>query len=89
MNRRGFIQGLAGALAGFAILPAATTYTRLWKAVVIPKINPEWLSAPYEISFVGSGRLFPVWERKPTYDFGTRLKFNPHNGLYEPVPMYV
>lgn len=32
MNRRRFIGNLAGALAGFAILPPATTYHRVWRA---------------------------------------------------------
>lgn len=33
MNRRGFFGAIGAAVAGFSILPAATTYTRLWKAV--------------------------------------------------------
>lgn len=32
MNRRSFIGNLAGALAGFAVLPPATTYGRVWRA---------------------------------------------------------
>lgn len=32
MNRRSFIGNLAGALAGFAILPPAQTYERVWRA---------------------------------------------------------
>lgn len=32
MNRRLFIGNLAGALAGFAVLPPATTYERIWQA---------------------------------------------------------
>lgn len=32
MNRRSFIGNLAGALAGFAVLPPATTYERIWRA---------------------------------------------------------
>lgn len=31
MNRRSFIERLAKAAAGFTILPAATTYQRVWK----------------------------------------------------------
>lgn len=59
MNRRSFIGGFAAALAGFAVLPPATTYTRLWKAVrpVDPKWipNPEWVNAPYQIYFWNAG----------------------------------
>lgn len=45
MTRRDFISGATKALAAFAILPAATQYTRLWKAVSVPKLqpNPDWV----------------------------------------------
>lgn len=36
MNRRSFIGNLASALAGFAILPPATTYERIWRATRKP-----------------------------------------------------
>lgn len=49
MNRRGFFRTLAAATAGFSILPPATTYQRIWKAVAMPKINPEWVKATYEM----------------------------------------
>lgn len=32
MNRRSFLETLAKAAAGFTILPAATTYGRVWRA---------------------------------------------------------
>lgn len=32
MNRRGFLASLGKAVAGFTILPSATTYVRTWKA---------------------------------------------------------
>lgn len=32
MNRRRFIGNFAAALAGFAVLPPATTYGRVWRA---------------------------------------------------------
>lgn len=32
MNRRHFLRSIAGAVAGFTILPPATTYSRIWKA---------------------------------------------------------
>lgn len=57
MNRRGFFSTLAKAVAGFTILPAATTYARNWtptENLWVP--NPEWENADYEIkwaSFAG------------------------------------
>jgi hypothetical protein len=50
MNRRSFLKSLGV----FAILPAATTYPRLWKAVRMDPewgVNPEWRDAPYEVVF--------------------------------------
>lgn len=54
MNRRHFIGNFASALAGFAILPAATTYTRLWKAVRVtgPMLNPAWETAEFQAVFI-------------------------------------
>lgn len=62
-SRRGFFATLTAAAAGFSILPAATTYTRLWKAVKpTPKLigipNPEYANAPYErMWFVSESQL--------------------------------
>lgn len=47
MNRRSFLETLAKASAGFTILPAATTYGRVWRAqrrldytcVFLPDVN--------------------------------------------------
>jgi hypothetical protein len=36
MNRRAFLDVLTKAAAGFAILPAATTYARTWAGVLVP-----------------------------------------------------
>lgn len=36
MNRRRFFQGLATTIAGFTILPPATTYARVWRATPQP-----------------------------------------------------
>lgn len=54
MNRRSFFGTIATALAGFSVLPAATTYTRLWKATRLtgPIINPEWETTHYEVAWV-------------------------------------
>lgn len=53
MNRRNFFKKLAVATAGFSILPAATTYERVWKAVRQPMWipNPDYVTAPYETLF--------------------------------------
>lgn len=54
MNRRGFFSTLAKAAAGFTILPAATTYSRIWRVQREPiyYINPEWTSAHFEYNFI-------------------------------------
>ena len=54
MNRRGFFSTLAKAAAGFTILPAATTYGRIWRVQREPihYINPKWISAPYDITYI-------------------------------------
>lgn len=35
MDRRNFIRGIVTATAGFAILPSALTYPRIWKPSII------------------------------------------------------
>lgn len=51
MNRRDFIKGAGALLGAFTILPAATTYNRLWKAYRKPKwiglvvVNPAYENA--------------------------------------------
>ncbi len=48
MKRRSFFSTLATAVAGFAILPPATTYARVWRAQrSIP--NPDYVDTPYEM----------------------------------------
>ena len=58
MNRRGFLKDLGVLAAGFAILPSAQLYTRTWKVQrAVPAewiINSEWLTAPYEVIWIGS-----------------------------------
>ena len=64
MNRRGFFSTLAKAAAGFTILPAATTYERIWRVqrghlpvrqLVVPLNMNDWptLHPPY--AFVCGG----------------------------------
>lgn len=52
MNKRDFLATLAKAAAGFAILPAANTYKRVWHKTAenIWMPNPDWVNAPYEIT---------------------------------------
>lgn len=46
MTRRGFFKTLAAATAGFTILPPATTYQRIWKAM-----RPSLGCTFYELPF--------------------------------------
>lgn len=45
MNRRSFLGKLSAAVAGFAILPPATTYSRIWKAqkAIPAQLVPYWI----------------------------------------------
>ncbi len=53
MNRRGFFSTLAKAAAGFTVLPAATTYSRIWRVQRGPIIPvwynrfPDWYAVNY------------------------------------------
>lgn len=49
MNRRSFIGNLAGALAGFAVLPPATTYERIWRVqrpIILDPLFANWFEHP-------------------------------------------
>jgi hypothetical protein len=75
MNRRKFLSSIGTALAGFAILPSATTYLRNWrpqsKGIMVPpeglisaaKIPEGWLSTEmilkYNLEHL-QNRMFPV-----------------------------
>lgn len=54
MNRRSFFSTLSAAVAGFAILPPATTYHRIWRTTRPERliVNPDWESAPYEMRWM-------------------------------------
>lgn len=55
MNRRNFLGKLLAAGAAFSVLPSATTYARNWvkrEALWIP--NPDYVTAEYEIQWIGS-----------------------------------
>lgn len=41
MNRRGFLSTLGAAVAGFTVLPPATTYSRIWKARKLAPFNHQ------------------------------------------------
>ncbi len=87
MNRRGFFKTLAAATVGFAILPPATTYQRVWKAVATPQINPAWISAPAEIGFIFNPMAFRgEWKFiTDSVPVGFPLRFTHKNGIYESV----
>jgi len=77
MNRRSFFKTLAAAVAGTVVLPPAITFDRCWKTAASYKkvggiwvINPEWLNAPYELSFLrnqGFDRVSPVLFKRPEF----------------------
>ena len=74
-NRRSFLKNLCVGAAAFSILPASKTYSRIWKPrAIVPvryEINPEWVNAPYEISYWWNGKDV----RK---EMGLILKRKPH-----------
>jgi len=87
MNRRSFFSTLAAATAGFTILPAATTYGRIWRAEKKVKWikNPEWDDAPYELRYiwnpevvVNHGEVLHVARFKSLGAEGWRLEQVPH-----------
>lgn len=75
MNRRSFFSAVAKAAAGFAILPAATTYARQWKRVSmgatiyqIPVserliVNPAWVSAQYIMELIWHPKAIMIGEK--------------------------
>jgi hypothetical protein len=90
MNRRGFFKTLAAAAAGFAILPAATTYARNWVApsaglgrkLWVP--NPEWVTAQYEVFFIDQRPVFDerILDGEPREPV---IRYRMANGVFEPV----
>jgi len=83
-TRRSFLSKLALGVAGFTILPAATTYARSWKKTeVVWVLNTDWVDAPYEMTMMYSTRDFTgtwkwvdvplvlAWKKGATFkDFG-------------------
>lgn len=65
MDRRSFLKHSALALFGFTVLPPAKTYERIWKATIAPGIiiNPAWIDAPYEASFLLTQEILDEWKR--------------------------
>jgi len=52
-TRRSFLSKLALGVAGFTILPSATTYARSWKKTdAIWVLNDDWKNARYEIVWI-------------------------------------
>jgi hypothetical protein len=77
MNRRGFFSTLAKVTAGFTILPAATTYSRIWRVqreLIIPVWYhrlPCWHAVNYAVKDAELARIF--WQ-------------NYHDRLSNPFP---
>jgi len=67
MNRRSFLSSIATAVAGFTVLPPATTYDRVWKATrpwkVIECGSPVCEYAFDPVKFMGSWHW--VWKDEP------------------------
>jgi len=59
MNRRNFFASLAKAAVGFTILPAATTYERIWRVQ-----RPEFLIVDSFTGFEGTDfyNKLPLWQ---------------------------
>jgi hypothetical protein len=86
MNRRSFFKTLAAATAGFTILPAATTYGRIWRVerkVQLVVLNPEWENAPYVIHLIS--HPFSAVAMQNYGELGLpRFKFV--NGYFKEIP---
>lgn len=65
MNRRSFFKNLAIGAATFSILPAATTYERIWKKASsgLYVLNPLWVNAPLEVRLILNPKI-------PSVQFG-------------------
>lgn len=80
MNRRGFFRTLAAATAGFAILPPAKTYERIWKATRIDAFDPVAYAGRWKFISCGSPGevelMVPCSEFKEQWlnDFVTAIK---------------
>jgi hypothetical protein len=74
MNRRGFFSRLGLVTAGFAILPSATTYERIWKPAtgVLTPLNPETTNWR---DFYGKWQFLTVFiPRTSLFEFATALR---------------
>lgn len=56
MNRRNFLRRSALAVFGFAVLPPAETYQRIWRASTA--INPAWVTAPYSTNLLFDAKVY-------------------------------
>lgn len=98
MKRLDFFKSLALSTAGFAILPAATTYGRIWKPtqtiIQSPEyiINPEWVNAPFELYILISGDFTKNLLTKSSRVFDTnlvRFKMMRDGKTLERVPAFI
>lgn len=64
MNRRSFLTALGKAVAGFSILPPATTYGRVWRATV--KLDTEYncVMTPHPHGYYLSQDLWMLTDRE-------------------------
>lgn len=84
MNRRGFFSTLAKAAAGFTILPAATTYERIWRVQrgpIVP-VGVDWYNKlPYWFALNYAGEEVKIirtfWK---TFPSRIRSPFPPNMG---------
>jgi hypothetical protein len=61
-NRRSFLRNIAGAVAGFAILPPATTYARIWRAARPAPVPVTYTVIPFWTQTeCGQRRLSPEY----------------------------
>lgn len=94
MNKRNFLKTLAAAAVGFTVLPAATTYDRIWRVQkkvgmgrVLYRINPEWVTAQYGITWLSFGEFIKNDTHRLIEDNAPR--FTIINGRMERVHKYM
>jgi len=70
VKRRTFFSTLATAALGFTILPPATTYARIWKAMRTTDfyVNQQYRTVPYDYEALQESMVRFLWN--PTDFFG-------------------
>lgn len=102
-SRRSFFKQLAVSAAAFSILPAAETYSRIWKPkAIVPvryEINPDWVNAEYELcigQWWASGEQWKCFIKRDTGLSAPPLtisdlpeRFTMVEGTYEQIPTFI